>query len=127
MSLPINVMQPSIFGPVLIAAGAEAEVFNVRNYAAGNLLRVMALGTTQHPRSQYKYNADGVSWGESNGGVLPIPVGEFHNPIMTCRDLGHHLDVYETFSLRVKNNDTRPHKYAALVWYFNVRPSDGSN
>jgi len=97
--------------PVKVYPGKSALLVDLRPRSVDAGLYVVQMGVTQHPSSTYTYITDGVSR------ATPIPLGEFHSPVVCCRDLGAYLDAYESFRILVKNDDDIAHYYAALVWY----------
>jgi len=102
-------------GPVLIFPGETKTIVDITPYDINQGLQILLMGVSQHPLSTFIYSADGH--------VIqsPVPLGEFHEPIMTCRDLGAYIDVTENFRIAVRNNDSISHYYAGVVWFISRR------
>lgn len=97
-------------GAIIVAPGQTRPLVQLRNPAPiGTVVRILALGATQHPASTYAYESDGA------GFSLPFPIGTYQDPIYTCHYLGAYLEFQESFSITVTNNGTKPHLYAAIV------------
>lgn len=122
-----TVNEPVTFGQfqqesvrVTIFPGESKLVYTKENFGANSTLAILGLGTTQHPNSTYTYIADGlVQTGE-------LPVGTVFNPFMFVRDIGREFHVQDSFKVIVKNNDAKPHYYANLVMYRQVRPDESN-
>ena len=91
--------------------GETGTLFSISNYAAGNLMRIVSMAVTQHPKTDYGYSIDGITQN------FPAPLGSFINPLYTCRDLGFHIDVYSNFVVVITNHDDVAHTYVGQVAY----------
>jgi len=97
-------------GAITVVPGQARALVSLRNdIPGGSVVRILVMGATQHPASTYSYEADG------KGFSIPFPLGTLINPLYTCLHFGSFVEFQDSFSIAVQNNDTKPHRYAALV------------
>jgi hypothetical protein len=98
---------------IVVLPGEKKIIHEVRPFTPTSETVIVAMGVTQHPGTVYTYNSDGRVLGPS-----PYPLGEFHKPIWTCRDMGQWLSIGEVLTIHVENQDTEAHMYASLLLTF---------
>lgn len=110
--LPLGNLKLRMGEPVVVEPGKSTVLHTIEPFSPKSVTVIVAMGVTQHPGTTYRYNSDGREL------VSLVPLGEFHAPLYTKRDLGLWLVVGEKMVLVAQNDDSEAHRYASIVWTF---------